>query len=81
MTNRIDRLEARGLVQRAADPADRRGIQVHLTAHGFELIDRAVVARLQSAEQLVSRLNADERSQLADLLRKLLLAAPLEAVH
>lgn len=81
MTNRIDRLEARGLVQRAADPNDRRGIQVHLTAKGLELIDEAVVARLQSADQLVSRLNADERAQLADLLRKLLLAAPLEAVH
>lgn len=81
MTNRIDRLEERGLVERVADPSDRRGILVHLTARGLELVDEAVVARFDSAEQLVSRLNASERDQLADLLRKLLLAAPLEAVH
>ncbi len=81
MTNRIDRLEVRGLVERGADPSDRRGIQVYLTAQGLELIDEAVVARLDSAEQLVSRLNTHERDQLAGLLRKLLLATPFEAVH
>src|SRR5687767_10077382 len=31
MTNRVDRLAARGLVRRAPDPADRRGVLVQLT--------------------------------------------------
>ncbi len=81
MTNRIDRLEARGLVERIADPSDRRGIKVRLTAKGLTLVDEAVVARLQSAEQLVSHLDSHERDQLAGLLRKLLLTTPLEVVH
>src|SRR5689334_20098722 len=31
MTNRVDRLTARGLVQRLPDPRDRRGVLVRLT--------------------------------------------------
>src|SRR3990170_2708550 len=31
MTNRLDRLEERGLVRRTPDPADRRGLQIELT--------------------------------------------------
>ena len=34
MTNRIDRLEARGLVDRRPDPDDRRGVLVRLTDDG-----------------------------------------------
>ncbi len=81
MTNRIDRLEERGLVGRVADPNDRRGIQVHLTKAGLALIDEALAARVSSAEELVSRLSADQRDQLARLLRLLLVAAPEEAVR
>ena len=34
MTNRIDRLEDRGLVRREPDPSDRRGVRVVLTDEG-----------------------------------------------
>ena len=34
MTNRIDRLEQRGMVARSPDPTDRRGVVVSLTADG-----------------------------------------------
>ncbi len=74
MTNRIDRLEEQGWVERVADPNDRRAIQVRLTPAGKELIDEAVVARLEVAENLVEPLSATDRLRLADLLRTLLVA-------
>jgi DNA-binding MarR family transcriptional regulator len=41
MTNRVDRLEAAGLVERLQDPADRRGVLVSLTKDGLKLIDKS----------------------------------------
>jgi len=81
MTNRIDRLEERGLVRRVADPNDRRGVQVHLTRAGLVLVDEAVVARLRCADAFASRLSAEQRDQLAHLLRILLVTGPEEALH
>jgi DNA-binding MarR family transcriptional regulator len=80
MTNRIDRLEERSLVERSADPNDRRALRVHLTPEGLSLIDQALEIRFGSAEELVSRLADDELEQLARLLRKLLLTKPEEMV-
>jgi DNA-binding MarR family transcriptional regulator len=76
MTNRLDRLEAMGLIERLPDPTDRRGRLVALTDRGHELVDRAVVDHLANEERLLSALDADEREQLAGLLRKLLLSEP-----
>ena len=80
MTNRIDRLEERSLVERSADPNDRRGLRVHLTPEGLSLIDQALEIRFSSAEELASRLADDELDQLARLLRKLLLTKPDEVI-
>jgi DNA-binding MarR family transcriptional regulator len=41
MTNRLDRLEQRGLVERSQDPNDRRGVRITPTKEGLELVDRA----------------------------------------
>jgi DNA-binding MarR family transcriptional regulator len=76
MTNRLDRLEEMGLVERLADPNDRRGRLVALTDRGRELVDAAVVDHLENERRLLSGLDADEREQLAALLRKLLLSQP-----
>ncbi len=76
MTNRLDRLEAMGMVERLPDPADRRGRLVGLTQQGRELVDAAVVDHLENEQRLLGVLNAGEREQLAGLLRKLLLSAP-----
>lgn len=76
MTNRLDRLEALGLVERQPDPTDRRGRLVALTDRGRELVDSAVVDHLENEQRLLGALTAEEREQLAGLLRKLLLSPP-----
>lgn len=72
MTNRIDRLEAAGLVARLLDPQDRRGVLVELTPQGLELIERAVQAHVAYEAQLLRLLSTEEQALLAGLLRKLL---------
>ena len=74
MTNRLDRLEEMGLVERQPDPTDRRGRLVALTDRGRELVDAAVVDHLENEQRLLGALDAGEREQLAGLLRKLLLS-------
>jgi hypothetical protein len=49
---------------------------VALTERGRELVDAAVVDHLEGEQRLLSGLDADEREQLAGLLRKLLLSWP-----
>ena len=78
MTNRIDRLQERGWVERLPNPVDRRAVLVRLTPDGKELIDNAVEARFANAERLVASLTEDEQRALAGLLRKLLVAVPSE---
>jgi len=73
MTNRIDRLETRGLVERHPDPVDRRGVIVRLTDRGAEVADDALIDLLTKEEAILSGLTAEEREQLAGLLRKLVL--------
>ena len=76
MTNRIDRVEAAGLVERLPDPGDRRGTLVALTDKGRQVVDEAVVTHLANEERLLTALSPRERGQLTDLLRKLLLSDP-----
>ena len=78
MTNRLDRLEEMGLVERQPDPTDRRGRLVALTDRGRELVDGAVVDHLENEERLLEALDPGEREQLAALLRKLLLSKPFQ---
>ncbi len=71
MTNRVDRLAVRGLVQRLPDPGDRRGVLVRLTDEGRATVDGALEALLDREHELLGGLDADERVALADLLRTL----------
>ena len=70
MTNRIDKLEAKGLVLRRSDNADRRSVVVSLTPEGKKLIDKAIQIRLDAADESLQSLSRRERSDLAGLLRK-----------
>jgi hypothetical protein len=51
-----------------------------LTGKGRELVDSAVADHLENEERLLGALDADERAQLAGLLRKLLLSEPFRAL-
>jgi len=74
MTTRIDHLEGQGLVRRTADPKDRRGVRVGLTAKGVRFVDNAIEARFATAANNVASLTVRERAALERGLRKLLLA-------
>ncbi|HEY6796583.1 MAG TPA: MarR family transcriptional regulator [Kineosporiaceae bacterium] len=76
MTNRIDRLAARGLVVRLRDPDDGRGVLVLITEPGLDLVDTALAALLDRERALLAGLTADEQAMLAALLR--VLVAPFE---
>src|SRR5580765_2709951 len=53
MTNRVDRLAGKGLVERLPDPADRRGVQVRLTDAGRTRVDAALDALLARERDLL----------------------------
>ena len=72
MTNRVDRLEERGLVRRTPDPGDRRGVRVELTDSGRRAVDGAFTDLLKREHALLESLTNDQRSDLADLLRTLM---------
>jgi DNA-binding MarR family transcriptional regulator len=72
MTNRVDRLAGRGLVERSPDPADRRGVIVRLTAEGKQAVDGAFEALLDAERALLADLPGRDRARLAVLLRTLL---------
>ncbi len=72
MTNRLDRLEERGLIARVPNPTDRRGMDVQLTDEGVRLADEAVTRHVADEEELLAPLSAREREDLVRITRKLL---------
>lgn len=71
MTNRIDRLEARGFVTRERSETDGRQVLVALTAAGMAKVDAALVDHAANEAEIVSALDEDDRARLIDLLRAL----------
>lgn len=71
MTNRIDRLAAKGLVVRGPDPSDRRGVLVRLTDSGREIADAAMAGLLKNERELLAALSEERLDALAGLLREL----------
>ncbi|MGY4772498.1 MarR family winged helix-turn-helix transcriptional regulator [Kribbella sp. CWNU-51] len=72
ISQRLDRLEARGLVTRAPSETDGRGVRVSLTAEGLRLIDAVLPTHVDTESRLLAGLSGAERDQLAGLLRTLL---------
>jgi len=70
-TEVTDALEARGLVRRRPDPADRRATLVELTEHGRGVLDAIREARATGTERVFDRLSQTDRAHLARILRKL----------
>lgn len=77
MTNRVDRLSARGLVAREEHPGDRRGVLVRLTDEGRDAVDAALADLLQAEHAMLADLGDAERTELIRVLRALL-APPSE---
>jgi DNA-binding MarR family transcriptional regulator len=73
MTNRVDRLASRGLVERLPDPQDRRGVLVRLTPSGLDTVDGALEGLLSRERNLLAGLPPADQRALAGLLRHLVL--------
>ncbi len=71
MTNRVDRLVTKGLVERLPDPADRRGVQVRLTPSGRAAVDGALDALIARERDLLDGLSSASADDLAAALRTL----------
>jgi len=71
VTGLVDRLEARGLVTRAARPDDRRVKHIVLTPDGQRVRDR-LLDRVGRPPEELRRLSSPEQRQLRDLLRRAL---------
>lgn len=74
MTNRVDRLEERGFVEREDDPSDRRRILVRLTEEGRQVIEAAMDAHVAALEGAldVALPHEQDRATLVELLRQTL---------
>jgi DNA-binding MarR family transcriptional regulator len=72
MTNRVDRLAARGLVARQDHPDDRRGVLVQLTGAGRDAVDAALAELLAAERGILAALDVTEHDQLTRSLRLLL---------
>ncbi len=71
MTNRVDRLTARGLTSRSDHPDDRRGVLVGLTSAGKDAVDAAMADLLAAEHAILAEVDPSQRSVLSDLLRRL----------
>jgi DNA-binding MarR family transcriptional regulator len=72
ITQRLDRLEARGLVIRTPSELDGRAVNVVLTDNGRALIDQALPDHVDTENRLLGALTRTDRDALADALRHLL---------
>jgi len=71
MTNRLDRLVERGLVERRVDPNDGRGVVVQLTDEGLRRVDQAMLDLVEAEDERLSALTPQQQVQLGTLLRQL----------
>jgi DNA-binding MarR family transcriptional regulator len=76
ITNRLDRMEAAGLIRRLPDPSDRRGTLVEPTEKGHQAWDATVRLSARREAAATDVLSAREKEQLHDLLRELMRAFP-----
>src|SRR3954454_17247924 len=73
MTNRLNRLEERGLVRRSRDESDRRGVVVELTDAGWQAWQDSVGAQARKEALIASALTEQDKDALNDLLVRLTL--------
>ncbi len=72
ITQRPDRLESEGLVQRTPSKSDRRVVHSTLTDEGLALIDQVLPDHVDTEDRLLASLSPAQQDALADALRSLL---------
>lgn len=71
VAQRLNRLEARGLIERTVNPSDGRGTLVTLTEAGRVSIEHALPEHLATEREILAPLSAAERATLARLLARI----------
>ncbi|ARP40877.1 MarR family winged helix-turn-helix transcriptional regulator [Vibrio syngnathi] len=69
MTNRLDKLEAKGLISREHSKEDRRSVSVQLTKDGLILIDQMMTEHVEMQKKLVKSLSASQKKSTNQLLK------------
>lgn len=72
LTNRVDRMVARGLVDRAVDDTNRRAVVISLTTQGLATVNAVAEGHYANEARILSALTERDQQALARLLRKLL---------
>jgi DNA-binding MarR family transcriptional regulator len=72
MTNRLDRLQEAGWIDRIPDPEDRRATRIRLTRTGRAMTKKALQVRSDAAVAVLAALSPGQRAKLAPLLRGIL---------
>jgi DNA-binding MarR family transcriptional regulator len=75
LSARLRPLEEAGLIARSGEAGDRRRVRVRLTEAGYAAFERHAGEENRGEAQLLAALTQPERETLADLLRKMVLAA------
>jgi DNA-binding MarR family transcriptional regulator len=81
LTDRLNRLESRGLIRRAAAEGDARSLPVELTKDGRKCAEATFRKDMQVEAELLCGLTKAEQKSLEDLLRKLVLSLDEEAAR
>ncbi|MDP5253264.1 MULTISPECIES: MarR family winged helix-turn-helix transcriptional regulator [unclassified Vibrio] len=71
MTNRLDKLEQKGWIERVHCQQDRRSVQVKLTEQGITCIESVLEQHVKEQERLMAHMSVDEQQQLNHLLKAL----------
>lgn len=69
MTNRLDKLEAKGLIARAHSKEDRRSVSVKLTKEGVSLIDEMMQVHVDLQHSLIQGMSKEQKAQLNQYLK------------
>lgn len=68
----IDRMQDGGLVERRADPADRRAWRLYLTDKGHEIVGRLQPLATETSDEALSGVSETEQADLLRMLDKML---------
>jgi DNA-binding MarR family transcriptional regulator len=67
----VDRLADAGLVERRADPADRRAWRLYLTPRAHPILAELQAVAVDVRAEMLAGLSADEEAALQGLLQRL----------